>query len=341
MAFPLNSKMYPNSARKEAISRLLRPSDPSSKPSQVLPSSLPEDRENCFPGNDPRPKTLETKSREEEPANVHEIERLKAEIAKELEKCEKATLETADKAGLRDDIGQKEREMVLLRDQVQNLKKENYSLSVEINAVNTKSQAHRTNLNREKVELEACLATLLTVQTKAETRLRELQAMNRNYEDTLDVSIGQVARMYAAVKREEDLCIELMDQLDRKKEKAKKLQEEREEVDRALQEIEGRDWDEEHRRKLEEVDGSCAEIWESLTKTRKQIAEAEANFSTRKALALKQSEEAEALKAKLEQYPAKSPLSGVLSQALFALLLGLVLSLLLPRASHLFQISSF
>jgi thiol:disulfide interchange protein len=147
--------------------------------------------------------------------------------------------------------------------------------------------------------------------------------------------------MYASMKREEDLCFELIAQLERKKCKASDLQAEWKQVDTDLQEIEERDWDEEHKRELEAVDGSCEEIWEALEKTKKQIAEAQADLSAREAKAQEQSEEAEALKTKLAQYPAKSALSGVLSQALFALLLGLVLSLLLPKVSHSFEISSF
>ena len=338
--------MYPNSARREPISRLSRPADPSFplKSSQVPSSYFPEDRENFFPGSEPRPKAVETEKtryRDDVPSNAQEIERLKAEVAQEQAKFEKASLDVSGEAGLKEDIRQKELEMVLLRDKAQHLKTENFYLSENINDLDTKSKASRDALNKEKSELEACIANLLTAQTIAETRLRELQAMNRNYEDSLDVSIGQVARMYASVKREEDLCLELLAHLDRKKEKARNLQEEWKQVDRDLQEIEERDWDEEHKREIEEVDGSCAEIWEALEKTKKQIAEAQANLSAREAKAQEQSEEAEALKAKLAQYPAKSPLSGVLSQALFALLLGLVLSLLLPRASHIFQISSF
>lgn len=338
-----------NSARKEPISHLSKPGALSFpiQSSQVPSSHFPEDRENLPQWNEPRVKAVETEKTTYQTAvlsNAKQIESLNAEIAKKQAEFEKATLEAADKAGLEEEIRQKSLEIVLSRDKVSNLKKENMDLSKNIKELDTKSTALRVGreaINKEKSDLEATIASLLAAQTLAETRLHELQAMNRNYEDTLDVSIGKVARMYASVKREEDLCFELIAQLERKKGKASDLQAEWKQVDSELQEIEERDWDEEHKREIEAVDGSCEEIWEALEKTKKQIAEAQANLSAREAKAQEQSEEAEALKSKLAQYPAKSALSGVLSQALFALLLGLVLSLLLPRVSHSFEISSF
>jgi len=330
--------MLANSAHKDPTPHLSKAPFPclSAQSSSILPSHS-EDRENFPLGTHPNKtpsKAVEKVVATYQAAvltNNQQIEALSSAIAKEQDKLDKAALDAANKAALEEEVGQKTIEAELLKDKIANLNTENSQLSLEIDELSTKSAAlreGRETIRREKGDLEACLAHLRTAQIVAEARLHELQTLNRHYEENYDFSFPNLAKMRACVNSEEELCSQLLEQLSRKEAKETHLRQELQQVEAELQAIE-QDSGEEYDTRVE---SDCEDIWKSLQKTDKQLEAARANLASREILAQKQSSEAESLSAQLAQYPEKSMLSWALPQVLFALLLGLVLSLLLPRA---------
>lgn len=256
---------------------------------------------------------------------------LPCEISAEPQKYDKTRLDSANRLALEKEIAGKELIIELIRNQTANLNRENTEKRFNIEEFSTKIEVMkeiRVGILEEKQELEVCVEKLKSAQVLAENRLSELQGMNRFYEENQDICVRNVAKMYAAVRAEEEICEQLLQNLAQKQEKEKQINSEIQEIGlEAAKEEET----EENRYETEilQAENHCESLKAALEITEKQLISAQNNLQNRRMAAQKQHSAASMLESKLNKSGFR--VSFLLPNLVIAVLLGVVCSLLLPN----------